>query len=201
MENYVITISRQFASFGRSIAQKLSEELQIEFYDRDIVEATAKRMGQPIPVISNEEESSQPQFFRRKYPLGMGVANIQDEIFDVQSNIIRDIVKQESCILVGRCAGSVLKEHPRCLNVYVYSPYECRLKNCTEVLQMELREAKRLMKEIDKARENYRYRYCPEVKNVYDGYDIMIDSSRFGVEQSARIIADIVKGRFHSSEA
>ncbi|WMJ86992.1 cytidylate kinase-like family protein [Anaerocolumna sp. MB42-C2] len=193
MENYVVTISRQFASFGRSIAQKMSEELQIEFYDRDIVEATAKRMGQPIPVISNEEENSNSIFFRRKYPLGMGVANIQDEIFNVQTNIIRDIAKRESCIIVGRCAGSVLKDYAKCLNIYIYAPYECRLKNCTESLQMDPKVTKKMIKEIDKARENYRYRYCPEVANVYDGYDVMIDSSRFGVDKTAKILVDIVK--------
>lgn len=196
MENYVVTISRQFASFGRSIAQKMSEELQIEFYDRDIVEATAKRMGQPIPVISNEEENSNSVFFRRKYPLGMGVANIQDEIFNVQTNIIRDIVKKESCIIVGRCAGSVLKDHSRCLNIYVYAPYESRLKNCTDTLKMNLKVAKKMIKDVDKARENYRCRYCPEVDNLYDGYDIMIDSSRFGIDKSAGILADIVRNTF-----
>ena len=57
MEQYVITISRQFGSMGRSIARELSEILGIEFLDRDIVEATAKRMGLPVSVISDEEES------------------------------------------------------------------------------------------------------------------------------------------------
>jgi len=196
MENYVVTISRQFASFGRSIAQKLSLELNVEFYDRDIVEATAKRMGQPIPVISHEEENANSAFFRRKYPLGMEVANIQDEIFNVQANIIRDIAQRESCIIVGRCAGYVLRDHPRCLNVYVYSPYACRLRNCTEALQMDLKVAKKMIRDVDRARENYRHRYCPDWKNVYDGYDIMIDSSRFGIEKSAKILADIVRSEF-----
>ncbi len=195
MENYVITISRQFASFGRSIAQKLSQELSVEFYDRDIVEATAKRMGQPIPVISNEEENVPPDFFKRKYPLGMGVANIQDEIFSVQSNIIRDIALRESCIIVGRCAGYVLRDHPRCLNVFIYAPYEQRLQNCTETLQMDLKVAKKMIKEVDRARENYRHHYCPDLKNAYDGYDLMIDSSRFGIEHSAKILADIVRSQ------
>jgi len=195
MENYVVTISRQFASFGRSIAQKLSQELSVEFYDRDIVEATAKRMGQPIPVISNEEENAHPVFFRRKYPLGMGVANIQDEIFNVQSNIIRDIAKKESCIIVGRCAGYILRDLPRILNVFIYSPYEQRLKNCVESLQMDLKTAKKMIKEIDKARENYRHRYCPDLKTPYDGYDLMIDSSRFGIEGTAKILADIVRNQ------
>ena len=58
MEKYSITISRQFGSLGRTIAQEMSKELGIEFYDRDIVEATAKRMGLPVPEISREEENA-----------------------------------------------------------------------------------------------------------------------------------------------
>ena len=62
MEQYVITISRQFGSMGRSIARELSEILGIEFLDRDIVEATAKRMGLPVSVISDEEERYEVYF-------------------------------------------------------------------------------------------------------------------------------------------
>ena len=65
MKPYVITISRQFGSMGRSIAQALSRELQIDFYDRDIVEETAKRLGMPVSVISDTEENSTPIHFRR----------------------------------------------------------------------------------------------------------------------------------------
>ena len=55
MKQYVVTISRQFGSMGRMIAQQLSRELGVEFYDRDIVEETASRMGLPVSVISNTE--------------------------------------------------------------------------------------------------------------------------------------------------
>lgn len=196
MNDYVITISRQFASLGRSIAQKMSENLDIEFYDRDIVEATAKRMGQPISVISSEEEVTTSTFFRRKYPLGMDVANMQDEIFNVQTNIIRDFATKGSCIIVGRCANYILKDHAHCLNIYVYAPYEVRLKNCIDILHMSPKVAKRMIRDVDKAREHYRLRYCKDVENIYDGYDFMIDSNRFGVHESADIFTDIVK-RMH----
>ena len=88
MEQYVVTISRQFGSLGRSIAARLSEILGIDFLDRDIVEATARRMGQSVTVISDEEENSKSTFFRRKYPLGTGMSTLQDEIFAVQTNKI-----------------------------------------------------------------------------------------------------------------
>ncbi|MDF2842953.1 MAG: hypothetical protein K0R00_1379 [Herbinix sp.] len=193
MENYAITISRQFASLGRTIAKKMSEELKIEYYDRDIVEETSKRMGQPIPLISNEEESASSSFFQRKYPLGIGITNFQDEIFEVQTNIIRDLTKKESCIIVGRCASSILKDHPRCLNIYVYAPYEWRLHNCIETLKMDPKTAKKMIKEVDMAREKYRLRYGKGIENAYSGYNVMIDSSRFGVDKTASILTQIVK--------
>lgn len=196
MSKYVVTISRQFASLGRSIAQKLSEELEIEFYDRDIVEETSKRMGQQISVISNEEEYSDHKFFRRMYPLGMGVANMQDEIFEVQKNQIQDLAAKESCIIVGRCGNEVLKDQTNSLHVYIYAPYEDRLNNCVEVLGMKKKVAVRMLKDIDKAREAYRLRYSKSVTNAYDGYDLMIDSSKFGVDGTADILMEIITKRF-----
>jgi len=143
MEQYVITISRQFGSMGRSIAKELSENLGIEFLDRDIVEATAKRMGLPVSVISDEEESMKSTFFRRQYPLGMGMSSLKDEIFYTQKNIIRDFAAKGSCIIVGRCADYILEDIPNHLNVFVYAPEEARLKNCVENLQMDPQTAKK----------------------------------------------------------
>ena len=196
MEQYVVTISRQFGSLGRTIAEKMSELLQVEYLDRDIVEATAKRMRQSVSVISDEEENSKSVFLRRKYPLGMGMPSIQDEIFCVQKNIIRDFASKSSCIIVGRCADSILRDFKNHLNVYIYAPYEERLKNCTEVLHMDLKTAKKMMKDVDKARENYCKRYCTEVYTIFDNKDIMLDSSKFGVDGTARIITSIVKQRW-----
>lgn len=192
MGNYVITISRQFASLGRSIATRMSEELGIEFYDRDIVEQTSKRMGQPISVISTEEEH-RTKYFKRKYPLGMGVANMQDEIFDVETNIIQDLAAKEDCIIVGRLGNYILKDHPKALHIYVYAPYEKRLKNCVEVLQMEPKYAKKMIKEVDKAREQYRVRYSKGMERIFDNYDIMIDSSKYGVEGTTDLLIKLVK--------
>lgn len=195
-EKYIITISRQFASLGRTIAQEMSRELGIEFYDRDIVEATAKRMGQPVPEISREEERAGSLFENRKYPLGMGLVSMKQEIFAVQSNIIRDLAARESCIIVGRCADSILRDYPRVLNVYIYAPFEERMKNCIQKLGMDEKTARRMIREVDKAREVYRLRCCEGVKEVFDNRDIMIDSSRFGAEKTARLLCGMVREIF-----
>ena len=198
MKQYVITISRQFGSMGRSIAQALAQQLNIDFYDRDIVEETARRMGLPVSVISDTEENAKSVYFRRIYPLGMGVPNLRDEIFLVQKNIIRDLAAKSSCIVVGRCGGSILADMPNRLGVYVYAPYSQRLQNCTQKLGMDEATARRMIREVDRARELYHRRYCPEVKDVFTDHDLMLDSSRFGVEGSASLLAHIAKTLFET---
>ena len=93
MKQYVVTISRQFGSLGRLIAQQMSRELGVDFYDRDIVEETASRMGLPVSVISDKEENSKSLYFRQQYPLGMGITSMKDEFFLIQKNIIRDLAQ------------------------------------------------------------------------------------------------------------
>ena len=196
MEQYVITISRQFGSMGRTIAQHLSEELGIEFYDRDIVEATAKRMGQSVKAISNAEESAGSFFLRKKYPFKMGIYSISDEIYAVQKNIIRDMAQKQSCIIVGRCADSILQDMPNHLNVYIYAPFEARLYNCTHDLMMDESTARKMIKDVDTARTNYQRKYCPEVKSVFDHKDLMIDSSKFGIDGTVKLLSGIVRERW-----
>ncbi len=196
MEPYVITISRQIGSMGRTIAQLVSSELGIEFYDRDIVEEVSKRMGLPVSEVSNKEESSKSIFFKRLYPLGMGISSLRDEIFQVQKNIIQDLAKKEACIIVGRCADSILLDYERHLNIHVYAPYMARFKNCTEKLGMDEPTAKKMIREVDLSRSLYRKRYCPEAKDDFSNRDLMIDSSSFGLEESAIIISNIAKRKF-----
>lgn len=193
-EKYVITISRQFASMGRSIAKKLAEELGIEFYDRDIVEQTARRMGLPVSTISDTEESANNIYYKRIYPLGMAIKSMQDEVFMVQQNIIRDLADRESCIIVGRCADEVLKDHPRLLNIHVFAPKADRLRNCVEKLGMDEATAKKTLPRVDKSRAGYH--------KVYGGGDeyvnchLMLNSSQFGIEGSAHLLALIARDRF-----
>lgn len=197
MEKYVVTISRQFGSMGRSIAHKMSELLGIEYLDRDIVEMTAKRMGLPVSMISDEEEAVKAGFFGRIYPLGAGMPSIKDEIFAVQNNIIRDFTDKASCIIVGRCSEYVLRDRPNVLRVYVYAPYEARIKNCVDNLFMDEKTARKLIKEVDRAREQYHKIYVPGYSSPFDNRDICIDSSKFGIEGTAKILEGIVRNQFN----
>jgi len=195
-EKFVITIARQFGSLGRPIARKVSEELGIEYYDRDIVDIAAKKLNMPVSAISDNEEIAKSAFFNMSYPLGIGTTTIQDSIFQTQKKIIQDLVEKESCIIVGRCADYILKDHKNILNIFIYAPYEARFQNCVERLNMQPDEAKRMIASVDKARESYHKHYCGYSMSDKDYKHVMLDSSLFGVDGTTEILADIIKKRF-----
>lgn len=194
MKQYVITISRDFASMGRSVAQRLAAELGVEFYDRDIVEATARRMGLPVSEIAATEEASHNHYYKRLYPLGTGIKSMQDEIFLIQKNIIRDFAAKESCIIVGRCADEVLKDHEDLLNVHIFAPEADRLRNCVERLGMDEATARRMIAQVDRSRARYHQMYGGG--DLFANCHLMVNSSEFGIEGTARLLAGIARERF-----
>ena len=195
--HYVITISRQFASKGRAIAQKAASNLGIYFMDRDIVEETARRMGLPVSEIGNREEMSKGnRLYYQKFPLGIGRTALEDEIFEVQSNIIKDTVEKQDCIIVGRLAEYVLRDKQRRLSFYIQAPYDVRFRNCTDILGMSDSIAMKMLRDVDLARERYRARYCENIENAYTYRNIILDSSVFDVDEAAGIITTLAKQKF-----
>lgn len=193
MEKFTITITREFGSLGRSIAIELSRVLGVEFYDRDIVEEVAKKLNLPVSTISDEEEKSKHSLWPRMFPLGTDEDYIQDIIFDVQKDIILDLAKKSSCILVGRCSDYLLEHEKNNINIFIYAPYGKRLENCMETLEMTENEAKRMIASVDKARNTYHKKYAGYLPGDPEHKNLMIDSTLMGVTGTASLIADIVQ--------
>lgn len=196
MQQYVITITRQFGSLGRPIAKELSELLGVEYYDRDIVEETAKKMGVPVSVISEQEEVSKSGFGQMVFPLGMGTTTQQMEIFNNQAKIINEIVDKESCIIVGRCSDYILRNRKNCMNVFIYAPYEARFRNCVDILKLDAEEARKMIAKVDKARDAYHKSFAKFLPSDYNHKDVMIDSSMAGIKGTANILAAAARERF-----
>lgn len=196
MEKYIITINRQFGSLGRPIAKQLSELLGIEYYDRDIVEKVAKKMNLPVSIISSEEESAKKNLFKMQFPLGKGTTDTQDKIFDIQRKIIDSIADKESCIIVGRCSDYILHNYPRIMRIYIYAPYEERLKNCINNLHMTNENASKMIREVDRARDAYHMRYAGYLPSDLNHNDLLIDSSFLGIDKTAEQLALLIKHKF-----
>lgn len=193
MEKFTITITREFGSLGRSIAKELSNELGIDFYDRDIVEEVARQLNMPVSTISNEEEKSKHSLFSRMFPLGTDEEYMQDTIFETQKSIILDLASKSSCIIVGRCSDYILENMHNNINIFIYAPYEKRLDNCINILGMSKSEAKRMIASVDKARNMYHKKYAGYLPNDPNHKNLMIDSSLLGVKGTSHLIANLVK--------
>ncbi|MBP3486835.1 MAG: cytidylate kinase-like family protein [Roseburia sp.] len=194
---YVIVLNRQFGSLGRQVAQRVSQLLNIEYYDRDIVDETAKKMGVPISKISEEEESHGGKFLGMQFPLGNGTSEIRDRIFEEQEKIIMNLADKSSCMIVGRCADYVLRNNENILNIFVYASYGSRIKNCVDVLNLEPEEALKRIKGVDKARDSYHLKYAGYLPNDMNHIHAMLDSGTLGVEGTAQAIVQIAKLHFN----
>jgi cytidylate kinase len=192
MNTYTISISRQFGSLGRPIAKRLSEILEIKYYDRDIVSMVAKRKNLSVRDVSDLEEKSNGFGFMR-FPLGMGTNAVQDQIFKEQCEIIQEIAERESAIFVGRCADYILHNNENNINIFIYAPYEERLINCVNTLGMNAKEAKKMIAEVDKARDSYHMRYANYLPNDTEYMDFMINSAFLNLEDTALLLADLIK--------
>ena len=202
MEHYVVTIQRQFGSMGRPIAKKMSEILGINYYDRDIVEAAAKKLDLPVSVVKKEEERAATvitnPFLRMCFPLDDGTSETQDDIFVAQKNVIRQIAKQETCIIVGRCADFILSDLENSCHIFIYAPYKTRIYNCVHSLGMKEKEARHMIHEVDKARRSYHMRYAGYAPGDPRFKQLLIDSSFLGVDGTAEYLAEGIRRKFGS---
>jgi len=197
---YVITINRQFGSLGRPIAKRLAEKLGIGYYDRDLIDKAAKALDLPASVIDEEEEKAEGHvsvpFRTMLYPLGKGTSDMQDKIFHAQENLIRFLSENETCVIVGRCSDFVLLDRENSMHIYIYAPYQDRLKNSIEALKLSKDEAKKMIRDVDAARDNYQMHYAGYHPYDIRYKDILVNSSLYGVEGTADFLADAVKRRF-----
>ena len=189
-KHYVITISRQFGSLGRAIAQKVAHKLNIEYYDRDLIEQAATILNEDMRSISPMDESIKLPFAKALFPLGIGTGSTHRRLFKVQESLIHECVAKSDCLIVGRCADYILKDYERRFNVMIYAPLEERIKNSVNTLRIPEYELADYVKEIDKARDSYHKFFTDEKLDTLKYRDLLIDSSTMSQDDIADIIIE-----------
>ena len=160
--NEIYTIGREFGSLGKQVGQDLAKRLGIKFYDKELLQKAAKESGLCEEIFESHDEKPTNSFL---YSLVMDTYTggsystapfldmpLNHKVFLAQFDAIKKIAANESCVIVGRCADYILEDIPNHLNVFVYAPEEARLKNCVENLQMDPQTAKKMMRDVDAAR-------------------------------------------------
>ena len=195
--NTIITIARQYGSGGREVGKKLAEMLGINCYDRDLITMAAEKSGMSEEALGHVDEKAASSLL---YTLVMGSnmyhsnvdqfnVPINDKLFCIQSEIIREIAEKESCVIVGRCADYVLEGKAPTLNVFIHSDMPFKVERSVREHNMDPEKAQNILKRRDKARsEHYRF-YTARKWGELGSYDLCLDSGRLGEDTCVELIA------------
>ena len=202
-ENIVITIARQYGSGGREIGEKVAEALGIKHYDENLITLAAREGNLDETVASKADESAANSLL---YTLALGSnffgsamnfgykPPLNDKLFLLQSDVIRRAAEEGSCVIIGRCADYVLREHPRRLSVFVYGDLANRKARVMERHEgITEAQAIDLINKTDRRRSSYYNFYTGNKWGKYDNYHLAVNSSLLGIDKTAEMIANAAR--------
>ena len=199
--NKVVTISRQYASGGREVAEKLAKEYGVPFYDRALIAKAAKESGFAEAAFDNVEMKATNSLL---YSIAMGMnayggpdlgythLSLDDRIYIAQSDIIRKVADEGPCIIVGRCADYVLRERKDIVNIFIWSSMPFRIKRAIERDGVEPDKAEETITRMDKRRANYYNYHAIEKWGVVTNYHLSIQNDFRGVDKTVEVIKQFI---------
>ncbi len=203
-ENYVITIGRQLGSGGREIGEKLAGHLGILFYDKELIRLAAQESGLKEEFFEKADEKKRYPVFAAFLDLKGSTADeiysnyylSNETLFQFQSNVILDLAENHSCLFVGRCADYILKEHPRCLNVFITADMKDRIQRITAIKKVSVHKAREVIEKTDKKRAGYYNYFTGKVWGATESYHLSINSSVLGMDDTVEFLSTFVRKRF-----
>ena len=179
----VVTISREYGSGGRYVGKLLAEKLGINFYDKELITLASKSSG------LNEEyiEESEQKLVNAKFE-----NNNDDRIFIAEEKVIKRLAKENSCVIVGRCADYILKDQKNVTKIFLYSDDKHKVDRAVKYYNLKRDSALREINKINKLRAKH-YKYYTD-RNWYDysNYDLAINVDVLGVSKTADLIKDYI---------
>lgn len=197
MINTIFAISRQYGSAGHEIGQKLAQELDIPFYDKELIAIAAKESGVSEKLFESADEKASSSLI---YSLMMGSYTfgtrddlngdmpINDKLFLIQSEIMDKAAQQGPCVIVGRCADYVLRKYSRLFSVFIHADRFSRMDRVVKQYGIEPEIAAEYLVKKDKQRANYYNFYTNQKWDDFDNYDLTVDSSSIGIEHAVKLI-------------
>lgn len=196
-DTFVITISREFGSGGHEIGKYIAKELGISFYDKELIHLTKENTGYTSKYIKENEQKLSNSLLYDLYEQNYTYVNDEippkDVLFLVQSKIIRDICSKESCVIVGRCANFILKDHANCINIFIHANKEYRLEKINKDYNVKIPYTIEDLKLSDEQRANYCMHFTKKEWRDVSNYHFAFDSSLYGSVKSAKKVIKFIK--------
>jgi len=202
--NKIITISRQYASGGRVIGEKLAAALGIPFYDNEIITRAAKESGFAEEAF-HAAESKATNSFLYSIAMGMGTfagnhetgsytnLSLDDRIYLAQTDVIRKVAAEGPCVIVGRCADYILKEMDNVVNIFVCADMKSRVERAVNVHGMSPNKIEESIRKIDKRRANYYNYHSCEQWGRAQNYHLCVNSGAIGIDNAVACIKAYVE--------
>jgi cytidylate kinase len=196
--HYVITISREYGSGGREIGKLLAAELQIPFYDLDIIRSVAQKSGYSEDYVTRNEQKIANPALRNLYYWYTAAASEEDlpkieQLYDAQKKVIREIAAKESCVIVGRLANFILKDCHYAFHVFISADMDAKIERVTIRDHIDKDVAKKQITKVEKERANHCYYFTHHHWGSARYYDLMIKSNILGIPNAAKLIGDLAK--------
>ena len=207
MEKFVINIGRQLGSGGKTVGEIIDRRRDIRLYDKELINLAARESGLCPEIFEKADEkesrgvlSTMIGYHRAPFAGDDGgLTNVlsNDALFKIQSDVIRQVAARETAVFVGRCADYILRENPRCVNVFVTADDDARIERirtrqgCTEA------EARALMERVDARRASYYDYNRSRTWGVASTYHLSVNSSVLGDEGTADFILEFAARKLH----
>ena len=204
MKKVIITISRESGTGGRDIANRLGEILGLRVYDKAILEVVTEKYHlnkEEIDRIRAKKINLWDDFSQFCRQFDVSGKNYQPEnrkptsreLYYAESEIMRNLASQGSCIILGRCGFSVFKDNPDAVKIFIHADRDVRIRRIIETKKLDEKAAVEYIDEVDKARENFTKYFAGN--SLYDtrNYDFSINVSRYTAEDVATFLAKNIK--------
>lgn len=197
--HFIVNVGRQLGSGGRIIGSRIAKDFDIKFYDKELLDLAAQESGFDKKFFEHNDEHK--GFLKALYGTFAPIfgcnapyANqLSDEsLFKFQSDAIRKAAAQGSCVFVGRCADYILRDMDNCVNVFITADMSDRIKRVCSRNNITEKEAERLCLNGDEKRASYYNYYSAKTWGCADSYDLCINSSILGIDETTDLIEDFI---------
>lgn len=199
MGKHIITISRSHGSGGRKVAKAIAKELGIHYYDKELLQLVSLEHGINMSIVSGADEKHEESMFK-KYSSREIVSPSskkylsKENIFNMTASIIKDIAeKDESCVIVGRCAHFILQDNPDVVRLFIHADYEDLISNLMITDGCDRDEAIRRIEKVNRERAAYHKYYTDHEWNDARCYDLCLNTSKLSVEKCVEVIEEYLK--------
>lgn len=210
-EKFVITISREIGSGGRTVGRKLARKLGVRFCDKELINALREKFSlsaSEIERIKGEKKNwlsdmirstiPAPEFVLLNDPNSAYLNNVRvpvttDEIFEAETEILKELAAESSCVIAGRSGFFVLKDVPNKVDIMLVAPRDKRVARVAEKQNLTPDKAALIVDSVDKSRENYVKRYTGNSRYDLRNYDLVLNVDDLSEDEVVDIILAYLK--------